>query len=62
MLSRMKETLLCFSLYACYSWELALNTDLDLPSDNMYNWKGIREKAVEVKSEKVCATNEKIFG
>jgi hypothetical protein len=33
-----------------YSWEMALNIDLDVSFDNMQDWKGIGQKAGEVNN------------
>jgi hypothetical protein len=37
---------------------MALNVDLDTSFDNMYDWKGIWEKTVEVNSTKAYITND----
>jgi hypothetical protein len=44
------------STWACYSWEMALNVGLDVSFDNMEEWKGIRNKAVEVNSTETYIT------
>jgi hypothetical protein len=46
------------TIFACHSWKIALNLGLDVPLDNMQDWKGIREKAGEVNSAKVYVAND----
>jgi hypothetical protein len=38
--------------YAYYTWEMALNTGLDVSCYNIYDWKGKRENSVDVSSRK----------
>jgi hypothetical protein len=38
------------TIYACYSWEVALNFGLDLSSGNKQEWKGMWETGEEVDS------------
>jgi hypothetical protein len=47
------------TIYACYSWEIALNIGPDASFNNMQDWKGIPEKAREVTSMKASITNDK---
>jgi hypothetical protein len=37
---------------------MALKFCLDVLLDNMYVWKGIRERAEEINSTKTCITND----
>jgi hypothetical protein len=46
-----------FSIYECYSWDMALNFSLDVSFDNMEDWKGIPEK-VEVNITKAGVTRD----
>jgi hypothetical protein len=41
------------TISACYSWEMALNVGRDISFDNMWEWKGIRDKAGEVNSTRL---------
>jgi hypothetical protein len=44
-----------------YSWEIALNVDLDVSFDNMQEWKGIRgQNKGEVNSKKVYGTDGEV--
>lgn len=45
-----KQDGLRLTIRACYWWEIASNIGLDASFDNMYEWKGIREKARKVHS------------
>jgi hypothetical protein len=47
-----------FTTCACYSWEMALNVGLDVPFDNMQNWKEIQEQAREIKNAKAYITTD----
>jgi hypothetical protein len=38
--------------FVCYSWEMALNVDLDVSFNSVQDWKGILEKRGEVNSMK----------
>jgi hypothetical protein len=40
------------SICVCYLCENALTFGVDAPVDNVYGWKGIREKAGEVNNAK----------
>jgi hypothetical protein len=44
-------------MYACYSWEVALNFGLDVSFDNTFYWKGIREKERKVNITAAYITN-----
>jgi hypothetical protein len=44
-----KEDGVRLNVYACYSWETALNVGLDVSFDSMQDWKGIWMEAGEVK-------------
>jgi hypothetical protein len=41
-----------------YSWEMVLNVSLDTSFNNMHKWKGIWERAGEVKSMKVYTSTD----
>jgi hypothetical protein len=41
-----------WAICACYSWKMALNVGLTVSFDNMWDWKGIGEKAGEVNNTK----------
>jgi hypothetical protein len=45
--------------FAGYLWEMAVNIGLDMSFDNMWDWKGIREKATEVNSTEAYITNDR---
>jgi hypothetical protein len=53
-----KGDCLRLTVFACYSWEMALYYGLDASFDNMYNWKGIRQKVGEVNSTNIYITND----
>jgi hypothetical protein len=37
----MKGVVYDLTICACYSWEMALNIDIDASFNKMYDWKGI---------------------
>jgi hypothetical protein len=45
-------------MYTAYSWEVTLNAGLDVSLGNMWDWKGIREKSVEVNSTNAYVSND----
>jgi hypothetical protein len=45
------------NICGCYSWEMALNIGLDVSVDNLWDLKGIREKAGEVNSTRARIKN-----
>jgi hypothetical protein len=53
-----------FAICACYSWNMELNVGLEASFDYMYDWKGIREKAVEVRVNSATnyITNDVTYG
>jgi L-rhamnose isomerase len=40
---------------------MAVSVGLDIPFDNIQDWKGIREKAKEVNRTKAYITNDETF-
>jgi hypothetical protein len=51
-----KEDGLKLIIYACHSWEMALNVGLNVCFGNMRDWKGIREKVGDVNSTNAYIT------
>jgi hypothetical protein len=47
-----------FNICACYWWQMALEFGLGVSFDNIYKWKGIREKSGEVNSTKAYITSD----
>jgi hypothetical protein len=45
-----KENVLRVNTYACYSWEMVFNVDINASFVKMENWKRIREKMGDVNS------------
>jgi hypothetical protein len=46
---------LLLPVFTCYPWEMALNFGLDVSLDNLYHWKGIRQKAREMLMYNKCS-------
>jgi hypothetical protein len=42
-----------------YSWDVALNVDLEVSLDGMHGWTGILKKAVEVNRTKLIQQKKK---
>lgn len=47
-------------VFACDSWEMALEVDLVIPFGNKQDGRGTREKAEEVNSTKPYTMNDEI--
>jgi hypothetical protein len=53
---RHKEDVLRLAIFACNSWEMALNAGLDVSFGNVWKWKGIQEKATNGKTSVELST------